>query len=81
VLEVELPVRAVFEAPTIAGLGAELEKARASGVKSHTPIFRRRPQAVTADATQEALLAALSKLSVEEARKLIENAVGRKDQL
>jgi hypothetical protein len=44
----------------------------------YTPIPQRRNQAVAADTAQEALLIELSKLSVEEARKFIENAVGRK---
>lgn len=78
--EVELPVRAVFEAPTIATLGLELEKARATGLKARTPIPQRRHQPATADATQEALLMALREFSVEEARKFIENAVDRKTQ-
>ncbi len=80
-LDVELPVRSIFEAPTIAALGLELEKAQASGLKARTPTFQRRHHAVTADAAQEALLMELSKLSVEEARKFIESAVGRKTRL
>jgi acyl carrier protein len=78
--EVELQVRSVFEAPTIAALALELEKARASGLKPRTSVRQRRQPSVTAEATQEALLLELSKLSVEEARKIIENAVGRKMQ-
>ena len=77
--EVELQVRSVFEAPTIAALALELEKARATGLKPRTSVLQHRHHSVT-DATQEALLLELSKLSVEEARKIIENAVGRKMQ-
>jgi amino acid adenylation domain-containing protein len=76
--EVELQVRSVFEAPTIAAFALELEKARATGLKPRTSLLESRHHSVTADATQEALLLELSKLSVEEARKIIENAVGRK---
>jgi acyl carrier protein len=78
--EVELQVRSVFEAPTIAALGLELEKAQATGVKARSPLFQRHHHADTADATKEALLMELRKLSVEEARKFIESAVGRKTQ-
>jgi amino acid adenylation domain-containing protein len=78
IFEVELPVRSVFEAPTIAALALEVEKLRGKGLKMYTPIPQRRNQAVAADTAQEALLIELSKLSVEEARKFIENAVGRK---
>ena len=79
--EVELPVKNVFEAPTIAALAVELENARATGRKARTPILQRRQPARTSEATREALLLELSKLSVEEARKFIEKAVGRKTEL
>jgi acyl carrier protein len=75
--ELELPVKSIFEAPTIAALVVELEKARASGHKPRIRISQRKP-AGTADATREALLLELSKLSAEEARRFIEKAVGRK---
>jgi acyl carrier protein len=78
--EVELQVRSVFEAPTIAALGLELEKAQATGVKARTPVFQHRHHGVTVDATKEALLVELRKLSAEEARKFIESAIGRKTQ-
>ena len=79
-LEVELPVKNVFEAPTIAALAVELEKARASGHKPRTRILQQRQPAHTAEATREALLLELSKLSVEEAKLFIEKAVGRKTE-
>ena len=79
-LEVELPVKNVFEAPTIAALAVELEKARASGHKPRTRILQQRQPARTAEATREALLLELSKLSVEEAKLFIEKAVGRKTE-
>ena len=46
--DVELSVRTVFEAPTIAALALELEKAQATGLKVRAPILRRR---YSADAT------------------------------
>ncbi len=78
--EVELPVRSVFEAPTIAALALGLEKARATGQKARPPILQRGHHAVAADAARDALLLELKNLSVEEARKFIEGAVGRKTQ-
>ncbi len=69
-MEVELPVRSVFESPTIAGLAQEVEKARAAGLKPHTPTLpgRQRP---TSDPDQEALLTQLDRLSVEEATSIV----------
>jgi len=69
--EVELPVRSVFEAPTIAGLAMEVEKAQTLGLKARTPIPQRRQRAAVAGANQEALLIQLEKLSAEEARNLL----------
>jgi len=68
--EVELAVRSVFEAPTIAGLALEVEKAQALGLKARTPILQRR-RAAAAEASQEALLMQLEKLSAEDARNLL----------
>jgi acyl carrier protein len=69
--EVELAVRSVFEAPTIAGLAREVEKAQALGLKARTPILQRRPRNAVADASQEALLIELEKLSTQDARNLL----------
>jgi acyl-coenzyme A synthetase/AMP-(fatty) acid ligase/acyl carrier protein len=79
IFEVELPVRSVFEAPTIAALGVELEKGRATGSKARTSIFPR--PAIHGDAQREALVTELQNLSVEAAMKIIESALGRKTQL
>jgi hypothetical protein len=68
---VELPVRSVFEAPTIAGLAIEIEKARALGLKARTSLLQRHPLAAVGGIDQEALRVQLEKLTVEEARKLL----------
>jgi hypothetical protein len=70
-LEVDLPVRAVFEAPTIAGLAREVEQAKALGLKTQSPLLQRRP-GTTMDADQEALLIQLDHLSAEEARGILQ---------
>jgi amino acid adenylation domain-containing protein len=70
---VELPVRSVFEAPTIAGLAMEVQKAVAMGLKARTPFQQGPRHAATADASQQALLVQLEKLSDQEARNLLKN--------
>jgi acyl carrier protein len=74
--EVELPVRSVFEAPTIAGLALEVEKAQALGLKARTPILQRRPR--TAAANREALLAQLDNLSSAELQSLLDRVLDGK---
>jgi amino acid adenylation domain-containing protein len=69
-LEVELPVRSVFESPTIAALAREVEQARTLGLKAPAPILKRR-QRPSADSDQEALLTQLDRLSVEEASSIL----------
>jgi amino acid adenylation domain-containing protein len=69
IFDVELAVRSVFEAPTIAGLAMEVEKAQALGLKARTPILQRHPPAVVAN--REALLAQLDNLSSTELQSLL----------
>ena len=74
--EVELPVRCVFEAPTIAGLALEVEKARAMGLKARTPILKRTTR-TTPPLSREALLAQLDNLSAAELQTLFERFNGK----
>jgi amino acid adenylation domain-containing protein len=69
IFDVELAVRSVFEAPTIAGLAMEVEKAQALGLKARTPILQRHPPAVVAN--RQALLAQLDNLSSTELQSLL----------
>jgi hypothetical protein len=63
----------VFEAPTIAGLAMEVQKAVAMGLKAQTPFQHGPRHEATADASQQALLVQLAKLSDQEARNLLKN--------
>jgi Phosphopantetheine attachment site len=74
--EVELPVRSVFEAPTIAGLAIEIDKARAMGLKARTPILKHRARTASA-LSREALLAQLDNLSAAELQTLFERFNGK----
>jgi len=76
-LEVELPVRSVFEAPTIAGLALEVDKARALGLKPRTPIIQLRPRG-PAGVSREALLAQLDNLSSAELQGLLQRVLDGK---
>ena len=72
--EVELPVRSVFESPTIAGLAKEIEKARALGLKIKAPILQRRSRA-SSGMSREALLAQLDGLSASELQSLLQRVL------
>ena len=77
VFEVELPVRSVFESPTIAGLAQEIEKARALGLTVKTPGLQKRPRA-SGGMSREALLAQLDGLSASELQSLLQRVLDRK---
>ena len=80
IFEVELAVRSVFEAPTIASLALEVQKAEAMGLKARSPIPQGLRHAAAADASQEALLIQLEKLSSQEARNLLKDLLdGKRD--
>ena len=76
-LEVELPVRSVFEAPTIAGLAMEVDKARALGLKPRTPIVQPRPR-TPGGISREALMAQLDNLSSSELQGLLQRVLDGK---
>jgi len=74
--EIEIPVRVVFEYPTIAQIAAEVEKALAAGQKARTPTLQRRAR--PAGASQQALLAHLDTLSAAEVQALLEHVLNNK---
>jgi amino acid adenylation domain-containing protein len=71
VFELELPVRSMFEAPTIEGLAGELRKAQALGFKARAQIAQLRPGSAAASPSREALLAQLGNLSAAELQLLL----------
>jgi len=77
-MEVELPVRSVFESPTIAGLAQEVEKARTLGLKAHTPVLRRRQRTPT-DPNREELLKKLDTLTPAELQSALQRLLEGKE--
>lgn len=71
IFQVKLPVRSVFEEPTIEGLAVELEKAQALGLKAPTPIVPRHAASATTGASREAILSQLDSLSAAELPSLL----------
>jgi len=71
--EVELPVRRLFEEPTIAGLALEIEKAAANGTGIQARTITRRPR-ITADA----LPTELENLSPDQITALLERILREK---
>jgi acyl carrier protein len=78
IFELELPVRSVFDEPTIAGLAVELQKAQALGLKARVTIVQRRVSSAVTSPSRETLLSQLSKLSADEAQTLIRRALHSK---
>jgi amino acid adenylation domain-containing protein len=76
-LEVELPARAVFEAPTIAALAREVERLRALGLTARMPELKRRQPSVP-NATREQLLAQLDALSSDDLQAVLQRVLGGK---
>ena len=73
VFELELPVRSMFEEPTIAGLAGELQKAQALGFKARAQIAQLRAASAAASPSREALLAQLDNLSAAELQSLLQH--------
>jgi len=76
----ELAVRSIFEAPTIAGLAMEVEKEQAMGLKARAPILQRPLGGRRINAKQKALLSQLEKLPAEEARNLLRTLLDGKQK-
>jgi amino acid adenylation domain-containing protein len=65
--EVDIPIRSLFDVPTIEGLAREIGKARASGAKPRLGTIRRRHEP-----TMDTLAAELGKLSPEQIELLLQ---------
>jgi acyl carrier protein len=66
----ELPVRSLFEEPTIASLAAAVERAQAAGRQMRMPTIQRRPRATD---SREEIMAALNSLPPDQIDALIES--------
>jgi acyl carrier protein len=73
VFQVELPLRSLFEEPTVAGLCGEIEKARKRGAGVVVPAPTRR----VSPSRREQLLARLDQLSDEEVNALLSTMLAK----
>jgi surfactin family lipopeptide synthetase A len=76
--DLELPVRCLFDEPTIAALADEVQRAQALGLKGRSLIARRRAGSVLPASSREALLSQLDKLSPDEAQTLLKSVLHEK---
>ncbi|HWO29982.1 MAG TPA: non-ribosomal peptide synthetase, partial [Candidatus Acidoferrum sp.] len=76
--DLELPVRCLFDEPTIAALADEVQRAQALGLKGHSLMARGRASSVPPATSREALLSQLDKLSPDEAQTLLESLLDEK---
>ena len=74
--DVDLPVRRLFEEPTISGLTVEIEKAKASGI----PIQPRTVPRRSSISAQESLAVEVDKLSPDQLSELIEKLMREKQK-
>jgi acyl carrier protein len=70
VFEVEIPVRSLFEEPTIERSAKAVEESMAKGIKARMPIAARRRPASSANG-REALMAHLGTMSEDEVHQLL----------
>jgi acyl carrier protein len=78
IFDLELPMRRMFEEPTVAALADEVQRAQALGLKGRSLIARRRASSVPPAASREALLSQLDKLSPDEAQTLLQSMLDEK---
>ena len=79
VFDVDIPVRSLFDEPTISGLAPHVREAQAKGVKPRIPALVRRT--ATHGPDRQALLAQLESLSDDETRKLLKQLSQAKSPL
>ena len=72
--EVEVPIRSLFEDPTIRGLAKEVEEARAKGIKTTAPIS----SFIRAQSTHDQLRQQVDKMSREEVEELLRQVLKEK---
>jgi hypothetical protein len=72
--EVEIPIRSLFEDPTITGLAKEVEEAKAMGIKALAPISA----FLQAKNTHDLLRAQVDKMSREELEELLKQVLKEK---
>ena len=78
IFDLELPVRRLFEEPTVAALADEVQRAQALGLKGRSLFARRRAGSVPPGASREAILSQLDKLSPDEAENLLKSVLDEK---
>ena len=78
IFDLELPVRRLFEEPTVAALADEVQRAQALGLKGRSLIARRRAGSVPPASSRETLLSQLDKLSPDEAQTLLKSVLDEK---
>ncbi len=73
IFNLELPVRSIFDEPTVAGSAVELQKAQVLGFKARAHIGQLRSGSTVARPNREALLAQLDNLSAAELKSLLQH--------